>query len=64
MEKKKSIDASSAKLKIDHKWSSNKSLNSINPEVSYGGFVVTNEYWHQEPIYSSFSRLYFVMEGS
>lgn len=64
MRKSKSVDATSAKLEIEAKWSSNKALNFINPEISYGGFVITNEYWHQEPIYSSFSRLYYVMDGS
>ena len=53
-----------SKLHIEHRWQSNKSLNFINPEISYGGFVTTNEMWRQEPIYASFSRLYFVISGS
>ena len=52
------------KLYIDHRWKSNKSVNFINPEISYAGFVTTNESWRQEPIYASFSRLYYVISGS
>jgi AraC-like DNA-binding protein len=59
----KSSEAGSG-VYIEHRWQNNKSLNFINPEISYGGFVTTNEFWRQEPIYASFSRLYFVLDGS
>ena len=32
--------------------------------VSHSGFVTTDETWKQEPLYASYSRLYYVMEGS
>ncbi len=54
----------SEKLKIEHRWQSNKFINRINPEISYAGVVTTNDGWHQEPIYASFSRLYYVLDGS
>ncbi len=52
------------KLKIEHRWDNNKLINKINPEVSYAGFVITNDAWHQQPLYASYSRLYYVISGS
>ena len=51
-------------LEIESNWKNNKLINYINPEICYAGFVKTNDSWRQEPIYSSFSRLYYVIEGS
>ena len=55
---------SHAKMKIEHRWESNKAINTIDPEISYAGYVVTTSVWRQEPIYASFSRLYYVIDGS
>ncbi len=52
------------KLKIEHRWQNNKLINKINPEISYAGFVTTNESWRQEPLYASYSRLYYIISGS
>ena len=38
-------------------------LNSLNPIISFAGFVKTNEDWRREPAYSLCSCLYFVTEG-
>lgn len=51
-------------LKVEHRWKNNKFINKINPEISYAGVVTTNGGWRQEPIYASFSRLYYVLDGS
>ena len=32
--------------------------------VSRSGVVVTDETWHQEPLYAPYSRLYYVIDGS
>ncbi len=32
--------------------------------VSNSGFVITDESWHQEPMYASYSRLYYILEGA
>lgn len=57
-------NASHALLKIESRWQNNRLINSINPEICYGGFVKTNESWRQEPLYASYSRLYYVIDGS
>lgn len=33
-------------------------------KISQSGFVKTDENWKQEPMYASFSRLYYVLDGS
>ena len=38
-------------------------LNSLNPIVSFAGFVKTNDGWWREPAYSLCSCLYFVTDG-
>ena len=38
-------------------------LNSLNPIISFAGFVKTNDGWRREPTYSLCSCLYFVTEG-
>ncbi len=42
----------------------NKKLSKIQPEVCYSGLVVTDSTWRQEPLYASYSRIYYIMEGS
>ncbi|MBQ7386879.1 MAG: helix-turn-helix domain-containing protein [Clostridia bacterium] len=42
---------------------SQNSINSLCPEISSAGFVRTNDGWNQIPLYSGFSRLYYVIDG-
>lgn len=51
-------------MKIETQLRFYKSFNGITPDIQYSGFVTTDESWRQEPLYASYSRLYFVTEGS
>ena len=37
---------------------------SANIKYTYAGYVTTDESWRQPPRYASYSRLYYVIDGS
>ena len=51
-------------MKIETQLAFYKHFASVNPTLHYSGVVTTDASWHQEPLYSSYSRLYYVTEGS
>ena len=38
-------------------------INSINLQISSGGYVKADDGWRQIPLYAGFTRLYYVMDG-
>jgi AraC-like DNA-binding protein len=51
-------------MKIETQLRFYKRFEDIDPVCHFSGYVVTDETWHQDPLYASYSRLYYVTEGS
>ena len=51
-------------MKIETQLRFYKPFATLTPEMHYSGYVVTDGSWHQEPLYASYSRLYYVTHGS
>ena len=51
-------------MKIERHAAATQFLNDNHLSVSMNGFVVTDQSWHQLPLPSPYSRLYYVMGGS
>lgn len=50
---------------IKHQLIFPKTVNSFDVDILFGGYVVTTDIWKQlHPLYASYSRLYYITEGS